>query len=147
MLHANPQQTSNENESLSNSLDIHSKAALILDAATEIKSLHGWLLELETLINRDVAGAGNLNGMVFFVFFLSRKHIINICICFSADHTNLKPLLQDAAKTMSEMSDVYSELEDRVGQIADRYDSFVDSVSEVFLEWHRVVSAVESGTL
>jgi len=98
----------------------HTKAALILEAEHDIKTLERELREIELLDKRGVAGAGKLS-----------------------DHEALKTPLLQARKDLSGLVGSYSDLETRVERLLASYDDYVDTVSQLFIGWNDALTYAE----
>lgn len=100
------------------------KLAMILEAASDIRGAERDLREIEILKNRQVEGSGELEQLL-----------------------PLRPNLIQAIQEVSEESDKVEDARRNVGQLLLRYNDFMSTVSELFIDLHHQMEDLEEGVL
>ncbi|KAA1067836.1 hypothetical protein PGT21_016463 [Puccinia graminis f. sp. tritici] len=113
----NPLSSNKEAEPLS----ISEKASLVFEADAEIVQLERDLREIELLDNRGFVGAGKLADGDW-----SEEELV----------TSVIGPLQESKTTIDE-------LEQRATTLMSRYDSYVNSLSEIFVSWDSILTTLE----
>ncbi|CAD6573329.1 MAG: hypothetical protein CYPHOPRED_005119 [Cyphobasidiales sp. Tagirdzhanova-0007] len=116
-----PQLTASTQMALSSSdLVPQAKAILILEAEQDIRNLERELREIDALEKRGVVSAGRL-----------------------ANYQPLKPRLLQLQEDLTAIASSYSSLEKRVESVLSSYDSYVNTVSQLFINWNDAITQAE----
>jgi len=102
-------------------LSLSEKTSLVLEAEPEIVQLERDLREIELLDSRGFVGAGKLADGDWSQDELS---------------TSLANPLQESSKTMDDM-------ERQATDLLSRYDSYVSTLSDIFVSWDSILTALE----
>ncbi|KGB76624.2 hypothetical protein CNBG_2462 [Cryptococcus deuterogattii R265] len=100
------------------------KLAMVLEAASDIRGAERDLREIEVLKSRQVEGSGELEQLL-----------------------PLRPNLKPAMKEISQESRKVEHARKNVGQLLLRYNDFMSTVSELFIDLHHQMEDLEEGVL
>ncbi|KAL0247002.1 hypothetical protein I308_104034 [Cryptococcus tetragattii IND107] len=100
------------------------KLAMVLEAASDIRGAERDLREIEILKSRQVEGSGELEQLL-----------------------PLRPNLKQAMQEISQESHIVEHARKNVGQLLLRYNDFMSTVSELFIDLHHQIEDLEEDVL